>query len=115
VEGAREAPSALCFRVMRGTFLMLRDISFAEDRLQAISAVIRDGVLNLGVGRRVDLSNQPVSAGKHWAGRIFDTRALPDRLKISDGDEWLQTMLRTSNGYVRKRKRETRGRKSMHL
>lgn len=56
----------------------------------------------------ISVSNQPVSVGKHRAGRRVDVHVQAQALQIWDGDELIKTVLRTSRGEVRKKKGDQR-------
>lgn len=54
------------------------------------------------------VSNQPLSVGKHRAGRRVDVHVQESALQIWDGDDLIKTVLRTSTGEVWKKKRDHR-------
>lgn len=52
------------------------------------------------------VSNQQFSVGKHRSGRIVDVHVREEILEVWDGMELIKTVLRTSEGVVRKKKAE---------
>ena len=83
--------------------------------VSGLQAVARDGSdwvsRTVAAHGMISVSSQPVSVGKHRAGRRVDVHVLPSSLQIWDGDELLKTVLRTSKGEVRKKKGDQRGQK----
>jgi transposase InsO family protein len=54
----------------------------------------------------ISVSNQVLSVGKHRGGSIVDVRVRDELLEVWDGMELVKTVLRTSEGVVRKKKAE---------
>jgi transposase InsO family protein len=61
----------------------------------------------VSVNGTVSVSNQVFSVGKHRGGATIDIRVTDELLEAWDGMELLKTVLRTSEGVVRKKRAET--------
>lgn len=83
--------------------------------VSGLTVVSRDGSdwvsRTVAAQEMISVSSQPVTLGKHRAGRQVDVHVLPTSLQIWDGDELLKTVLRTSEGEVRKKKGDHRAKK----
>lgn len=83
--------------------------------ISSLRTVARDGSdwvsRTVAAHGMISVSSQPVSVGKHRAGRRVDVHVQESSLQIWDGDELVKTVLRTSKGEVRKKKGDQRGQK----
>jgi transposase InsO family protein len=55
----------------------------------------------------ISVSNQNFSVGKHRCGRLVDVHVLENFLEVWDGSELVKSVLRTTQGEVRKKRAET--------
>jgi transposase InsO family protein len=61
---------------------------------------------SVSVNGVISVSNQVFSVGKHRSGSTVDVRVRQDLLEVWDGMELVKTVLRTSQGVIRKKKAE---------
>ena len=61
---------------------------------------------SVSVNGTISVSNQVFSVGKHRHGAIIDVHVRQDLLEVWDGMDLVKTVLRTSQGVIRKKKAE---------